>query len=70
MLFYSCPSRPLKTPVRTFCFPQDRNKGWEEEMICSIKVQSENMKKTWNISLFPFGMIANFLNVMALQFWK
>ena len=36
----------------------------------SIKIQSENMKMTWNISLFPFGMIAIFLNVMALQFWK
>ena len=39
-------------------------------MICSIKVQSENMKMTWNSSLFPFGMIAAFLNVMVLQFWK
>ena len=35
-------------------------------MICSIKIQSENMKMTWNISLFPYGMIAIFLNVMAL----
>ena len=33
-----------------------------EAMICSIKIQSENMKKTWNISLFPFCMIAIFLN--------
>ena len=33
----------------------------------SIKIQSENMKMTWNISLFPFGMIAIFQNVMALQ---
>ena len=39
-------------------------------MICSIKIQSENVKMTWNISLFPFGMIAIFVNVMALQFWK
>ena len=30
--------------------------------------QSENMKMTWNISLFPIGMTAIFLNVMALQF--
>ena len=43
-----------------------RQKGWEEAMICSIKIQSENMKMTWNISLFPYGMIAIFLNVMAL----
>ena len=27
-------------------------------------------KVTWNISLFPFGMIAMFLNVMTLQFLK
>ena len=47
-----------------------RQKGLEEAMICSVKIQSENMKMTWNISLFPFGMIAIFLNVMALQFWK
>ena len=39
-------------------------------MICSIKIESENMKMAWNISLFPFGMIAIFLNVMALQFCK
>ena len=69
MLFCSYPSPPLKTPGIIFCFPQDR-KGWEEAMICSIKILSENMKMAWNISLFPFGMIALFLNVMGLQFWK
>ena len=42
----------------------------EEGMILSIKIQSENMKMTWNISLFPFGMIAIFLNVMTLQLCK
>ena len=49
-------------------FPQ-RQKGLEEAMICSVKIQSENMM-TWNISLFPFDMIAIFLNVMTLQFCK
>ena len=39
-----------------------------EAIICSIKIRSENMKMTWNISLFTFGMIAMLLNVMALQF--
>ena len=39
-------------------------------MMCSIKGQSEIMKMTWNSSLFPFGMIAVFVNVMVLQFWK
>ena len=47
-----------------------RQKGLEEAMICSVKIQSENMKMTWNISLFPFGMIAIFLNVMTLQLCK
>ena len=67
MLFYSCPIPSLKTTGRIFenLFPP-RQKGWEEAMICSIKIQSENMKMLWNISLFPFGMIAIFLNVMAL----
>ena len=39
-------------------------------MIGSVKIQSENMKMALNISLFPFGMIAIFLNVMTLQFFK
>ena len=43
-----------------------RQKGWEEAMICYIKIQLENMKMAWNISLFPFGLIAVFLNVMAV----
>ena len=43
-----------------------RQKEWEEAMIWSIKIQSENMKMARNISLFPFGMIAIFLNVLAL----
>ena len=47
-----------------------KTEGLEEAMICSVKIQSENMTMTWNISLFPFGMIAIFLNVMALQFCK
>ena len=40
--------------------------GVEKTMICSIKIQSENIKMTWSISLFPFGTISIFLNVMAL----
>ena len=43
-----------------------RQKWWEEAMIYSIKIQSENMKMTWNISLFPFDTIGIFLNVIAL----
>ena len=29
-------------------------------MICSIKIQSEDMKMTWNISLFTSCMICDF----------
>ena len=47
-----------------------RQKGLEEAMISFVKIQSKNMKMTSNISLFPFGMIAIFLNVMTLQFCK
>ena len=43
-----------------------RQRGWEDAVICCIKIQSENMKMTWNIGLFPYDMIAIFLNVMAL----
>ena len=51
-------------PHSNFSFPARQN-GWEEVMNFSIKIQSENMKMTWNISLFPFGMIAIFLNLMV-----
>ena len=50
-------------------FPPRQN-GFEEAMICFVKIQSENMKMTSNITLFPFGMIAIFLNMVALQFYK
>ena len=42
-------------------FPQRaKNKGVEETMICSFKIQSENMKMTWNIRSFICCMIYNF----------
>ena len=59
------PHSKLLVEVFENLFPQ-RQKGWEETMICSIKIQSEYMKMAGNISLFPFGMIAIFLNVIAL----
>ena len=71
MLFYSCPSPPLKTLGRFFeNLVPPRQKVLEEAMIFSVKILSENMKMTSTISLFPFGMIAIFLNVMTLQFSK
>ena len=48
--FYSYPSPALKTPARIFLksvFP--KTEEVEEAMICSIKIQSEDMKMTWNI---------------------
>ena len=39
--------------------PGTKNKGVGETMIC-FKIQSENMKMTWNISLFICLMIHNF----------
>ena len=40
--------------------PRAKNNGVEETMICFIKIQSENMKMTWNIGLFICCMIYNF----------
>ena len=64
----SCPSPPpLKTASRSFRKSvSNKTEGWVEAMICSINIQSENVKMTWNISLFPFSTITIFLNVMAL----
>ena len=61
MYIYWCPSPPLKTPGRIFwkfIFP--KTKGVEKIMICFIKIQSENLKMTWNISFFIFCMICKF----------
>ena len=59
--FYSFLSLPLKTPGRIFWkYVSPKTEGVEKAMICSIKIQSENMKMTWNISLFTFCMICNF----------
>ena len=52
------------------CFFTHKTEGVKEATNDSIKIQSENIKMTWNIPLFPFGMIAIFLHVMALQFCK
>ena len=38
-------------------------KGVEKTMICFIKIQSENMKMTWEIGLFIFSLIYNQKNI-------
>ena len=71
--FYSCPSAPLKTLGRIFWKSvSPKTERVEEAMICSIKIQSKNMKMTWNISLFTFCMICNFSKCddFSLQFCK
>ena len=61
MYFYSCHSPPLKNPCRIFWKSvSSKTKVVEEIMIFFIKIQSENMKMTWNSSLFIFSMICNF----------
>ena len=39
-------------------------------MICLIKIQSEDINITWNITLFNYLLVITliFVNVMALQF--
>ena len=56
--FTHAPVPHSKLQVEVFVSP--KTERVEEAMICSIKIQSENIKMTWNISLFLFGVIANF----------
>ena len=50
---------PLSSILSKICFPQQQKEG-EETMICFIKIQLENMKRTWNIRFFIFCMTCNF----------
>ena len=71
MDFYSYPSPPLKTPGRIFWKSvSPKTKGVEETMIYFIKIQSENMKITWEIRFFIFCMICNFFRYDGFKFWK
>ena len=61
-IFTHAPIPHSKLQVECFrksIFP--KIKGVEETMICFIKIQSGNMKMTWNIRLFIICMICNFL---------
>ena len=42
------------------CFPHNQEQGVEETMICFIKIQSEDVKMTWDFTLFIFCMIYKF----------
>ena len=56
---------PLGSIFLKICFSQQQ-KGVEETMICFTKIQSENMKVTWNIRLFIFCTLCNFLCLYSL----
>ena len=58
IFFYLCPRPPLKRIFWKSLSPN--TKAVEKTMISFIKIQSENMKMTWNISLFVFCIIWNF----------
>ena len=62
-IFTHAPVLHSKLQVQLFenlFLPTTKNKGVEETMICFIRIQSENMKMTWNISLFICCMIFSF----------
>ena len=60
-IFTHAPVSHLKLQVEFFVnLFLPKTEGVDVAMICSIKIQSENMKMTWNISLFTFCMICNF----------
>ena len=53
MHFYPVPHPKLQVQFFENLFhPRAKNKCVEKTMICFIKIPSENMKMTWNISLF------------------
>ena len=73
MHFYSCPVPYSKLQVHFFenLFPpRAKNKEVEDAMTFFIKIQLQNMKITWNISLFIFYMIYNFSKCDALLFYE
>ena len=58
-IFTHCPVLHLELQVQFFenLFPlRAKNNRAEETMIYFIKIQSENMKMTWNISLFSYNL--------------
>ena len=53
------PTQYSRQKFLKICFPQNTPLV-KKTMICFIKIQSENMKITWNTRLFIFCMIYNF----------
>ena len=77
--FLSSPSSlPACQAEGNYSFPIDsafskipqQQKGMEETLVCFIKIQSENLNMTWNISFLYFVRFLNFSNVAALGFFK
>ena len=76
LLFLS--SLPTWQAEGNYSFPIDsafskilqKQKRMEETLICFIKIQSENLNMTWNISILYFVRFLNFSNVAPLGFFK
>ena len=54
------PHLKLQVEKNSFGLVSPKTEVVEETMICFIKIQSGNMKMTWNISLFIFCVICKF----------
>ena len=50
----------LQVEFFKICSPQHRRGGESYDLLHNIKIQSEDMKMSWNTSLFTFFMIFNF----------
>ena len=59
-IFTDAPILHSKLQVEFLKFVSPKKKRVGETLIYFIKIQSEDMKVTWNISLFIFCMICNF----------
>ena len=68
LLMSQFPTQNSRQNHLKICFPQEK-RGGGNYVICFFKIQTENMKMTWNISFYLyFVWFVIFLNMMALQF--
>ena len=69
LLFYSCPSPPLKTPGRMFWkYIPTRQKGWSKLWFALSKFNQKIWRWLETLVYLHFAWFVIFLNVMALQF--
>ena len=48
------PQSKLQVEIFEDLFTQDKTERVEETMICFIKIESENLKMTWNIIIYLY----------------